>query len=91
VDPGLTRRDYSHLPGAAGTKRPTCTRRFARGQRWYRDNREVGISPITPISELVDNVSRHKTPEIHRWLLRHPRFPSPLHAHLQLVDEPGMG
>ena len=23
---------------------------------------------------LVDNVSTHKTPEIHRWLLRHPRF-----------------
>ena len=23
---------------------------------------------------VVDNVSTHKTPEIHRWLLRHPRF-----------------
>lgn len=23
---------------------------------------------------IVDNVSTHKTPEIHRWLLRHPRF-----------------
>ena len=27
---------------------------------------------------VVDNVSTHKTPEIHRWLLRHPRF----HLHL---------
>jgi hypothetical protein len=23
---------------------------------------------------VVDNVSTHKTPEIKRWLLRHPRF-----------------
>ena len=23
---------------------------------------------------IVDNSSTHKTPEIHRWLLRHPRF-----------------
>ncbi len=23
---------------------------------------------------IVDNVSTHKTPEIHRWLIRHPRF-----------------
>ena len=23
---------------------------------------------------VVDNVSTHKTPEIHRWLMRHPRF-----------------
>ncbi len=23
---------------------------------------------------IVDNVSTHKTPEIHRWLMRHPRF-----------------
>ena len=23
---------------------------------------------------IIDNVSTHKTPEIHRWLLRHPRF-----------------
>jgi len=26
---------------------------------------------------VVDNASTHKTPMIHRWLLRHPRF----HAH----------
>ena len=39
-----------------------------------RDNREVGISPITPTSELLDNLSAHKTPMVHRWLLRHRRF-----------------
>ena len=36
---------------------------------------------------VVDNVSTHKTPEIKRWLLRHPRFHPPLHSHLQLVDQ----
>jgi transposase len=54
--------------------RPTCTRRFARGQRWYRDNRDIGISRVTPISGLLDNLSGHKTPTVHRWLLRHSRF-----------------
>ena len=38
---------------------------------------------------VVDNVSTHKTPEIHRWLLRHPRFTSPFHPDLQLVDQHG--
>ena len=26
------------------------------------------------IHVIVDNSSTHKTPEIHRWLIRHPRF-----------------
>ena len=38
---------------------------------------------------VVDNSSTHKTPQIHRWLVRHPRFTLQLHAHLQLMDEPG--
>ena len=33
-----------------------------------RDNREVGISPIIPTSELVDNLSAHKAPEVMEWL-----------------------
>ena len=37
---------------------------------------------------VVDNVSTHKTPEIHRWLLRHPRFHLHFTPDLQLVDEP---
>ncbi len=43
-----------------------------------RDYPEVGISPITPTSGLLDNYQTHKTSEIKRWLLRHPRF----HLHL---------
>ena len=37
---------------------------------------------------VVDNSSTHKTPEIQRWLVRHPRFTSAFHPHLQLVAEP---
>ena len=39
-----------------------------------RDNPGVGISRISPISDLCDNLATHKTPEIQAWLARHPRF-----------------
>ena len=42
--------------------------------RPYRDNREVGISPITPISGLLDNYGTHNHPEVRKWLARHKRF-----------------
>jgi len=32
------------------------------------------VSDELDVHLVVDNVSTHKTPEIHRWLLRHPRF-----------------
>ena len=35
-------------------------------------NRSVPEGPDVHV--VVDNSSTHKTPEIHRWLLRHPRF-----------------
>jgi transposase len=38
---------------------------------------------------VVDNVSTHKTPEIKKWLVRHPRFHLHFTSHLQLVDQPG--
>jgi hypothetical protein len=38
---------------------------------------------------VLDNSSTHKTPAIKTWLLRHPRFPLPLHADELLVAEPG--
>ena len=31
---------------------------------------------------VLDNYGTRKTPLIHRWLLRHPRFQAPLHLHL---------
>jgi transposase len=35
---------------------------------------------------VVDNVFTHKTPEIHRWLIRHPRF----HLHFTPTDSSWM-
>jgi transposase len=32
------------------------------------------VPPELDVHVVVDNSSTHKTPEIHRWLLRHPRF-----------------
>ena len=36
---------------------------------------------------VLDNYSTHKTPEIKKWLLRHPSLRTPLHAHLLVVDQ----
>jgi len=33
-----------------------------------------GVPEQLDVHLVVDNVATHKTPEIHRWLLRHPRF-----------------
>jgi transposase len=33
-----------------------------------------GVPDELDVHVIVDNSSTHKTPEIHRWLLRHPRF-----------------
>jgi transposase len=38
---------------------------------------------------ILDNVSTHKTPSVHRWLARPPAVPPPLHPDLCLVDQPG--
>ncbi len=43
---------------------------------------ELGIHLI------LDNYGTHKTPLIHGWLTRHPRFHLPLHADRILVDQP---
>jgi len=38
---------------------------------------------------ILDNLSTHTTPKVHRWLLRQRRFPSALHPHPWVVGEPG--
>ena len=32
-----------------------------------------GLVALSPISDLCDNLSAHKAPVVHRWLLAHPR------------------
>ncbi|MET8969193.1 hypothetical protein [Streptomyces hydrogenans] len=36
-----------------------------------------------------DNLSGHKAPVVHKWLLAHPSsFPAPLHPRLLVLDQP---
>jgi transposase len=35
---------------------------------------DTAVPPELDVHVVLDNSSTHKTPEIHRWLLRHPRF-----------------
>jgi len=66
--------DYPDLRGAVEYKTSACTRPLATGRATGRDNRDVGISPITPISELLDNYGTHGHPNVRAWLEKHPRF-----------------
>jgi hypothetical protein len=38
---------------------------------------------------VLDKSSTHKTPAIHTWLLRYPRFHLHFHNHIELVAQPG--
>jgi transposase len=52
---------------------PTDRRRAVEFQRFLNlINRNVPAD--LDVHLVVDNVSTHKTPDIHRWLVRHPRF-----------------
>lgn len=35
---------------------------------------DASVLPELPIHVVLDNLSTHKAPAVHRWLLRHPRF-----------------
>jgi transposase len=72
---GGTTNLYAALDVASGKVISTMTERH-RAEEFQRFlnliNRSVpeGLE----VHLVVDNVSTHKTPEIHRWLVRHPRF-----------------
>ena len=68
-----TRRDYPDLAGAVTHERPVPTGPLPTTARACRDYPGVGISRISPTSDLLDNLATHKTPEIRAWLARHPR------------------
>jgi transposase len=49
-------------------------RHRAREFRQFLGTIDRAVPPALDIHLIVDNASTHKTPRIHRWLLRHPRF-----------------
>jgi transposase len=42
--------------------------------RAFLDTIEASVPPDLEVHAILDNYATHKTPAIHRWLLRHPRF-----------------
>jgi transposase len=42
--------------------------------RKFLNHLDRGVPDELDVHLILDNYSTHKTPEIHRWLLRHPRF-----------------
>jgi transposase len=49
-------------------------RHRAREFRQFLDTLEAAVPEALDVHLIVDNASTHKTPLIHRWLVRHPRF-----------------
>lgn len=49
-------------------------RHRAREFRRFLDTIDAAVPPSLDVHLIVDNASTHKTPLIHRWLARHPRF-----------------
>jgi transposase len=49
-------------------------RHRAREFRTFLDTIDAAVPPKLDVHLIVDNASTHKTPLIHRWLARHPRF-----------------
>lgn len=49
-------------------------RHRAREFRRFLDTIEAAVPPALDVHMVLDNYGTHKTPLIHRWLLRHPRY-----------------
>ncbi len=49
-------------------------RHRAREFRRFLDKNEAAVPRGLDVHLVLDNLSTHKTPAIHRWLVRHPRF-----------------
>jgi transposase len=53
--------------------------RFTRAHRakdlvGFLDDIDAAVEPSLNVHVILDNLSAHKAPPVHRWLLRHPRF-----------------
>src|SRR2546422_6993173 len=47
--------------------------------RKFLDRIEAAVPAVLDVHLILDNYGTHKTPLIHRWLARHPRF----HVHME--------
>ncbi len=66
---------YAALDVASGCVISDCTERHrAEEFRRFLNLIDKSVPEGLEIHVIVDNSSTHKTPAIHRWLLRHPRF-----------------
>lgn len=66
---------FAALDVATGTVIGKCQRRHrAKEFRRFLDLIDDSLPADLDVHLIVDNYSTHKTPLIHRWLLRHPRF-----------------
>jgi transposase len=72
---GGTTNLYAALDVASGKVIADMTDRH-RGEEFQRFLNLINRSVPSELDVhlVIDNVSTHKTPQIHRWLLRHPRF-----------------
>ena len=72
---GGTTNLYAALDVASGHVIADMTERHrAQEVRHFLNLINRSVPKDLDVHLVVDNVSTHKTPEIHRWLMRHPRF-----------------
>jgi transposase len=66
---------FAALEMASGKVIGECHRRHrAREFRRFLDTVETATPPALDVHLILDNYGTHKTPLIHRWLVRHPRY-----------------
>jgi transposase len=74
-----TRHGNTSLFAALNVKTGTVIRAFhqrhrAREFRQFLDTIEAAVPATLDVHVILDNYGTHKTPLIHRWLVRHPRY-----------------
>jgi transposase len=82
---------FAALDAATGTVLGKCyAQHRAREFKLFLDEIDESVPSSLEVHVVLDNLSTHKTPAVHRWLLRHPRFHlhfTPTHASwLNLVE-----
>ena len=81
---------YAALDTASGKVIAEMTPRHrAEEFRRFLNLIERSVPEGLEIHVVLDNSSTHKTPQIRRWLQRHPPLHPALHTDLQLLAEPG--